>query len=156
MVSLFIRFFSVAFAMMLFSCNATKPIVNPEERTAFYTIEAKKDSAKNETYFSVKDVQIANSKMHRKPNDDQSKNAYHLEIEIFDNSKNTVIVYTEHPLYKRFDLYEESGEIESKSISLQQGDVTFRAPFFTDYKKIKITETVNFKKLTPTIIKNEK
>lgn len=137
------------------SCKVKQVQTKDTEQTAFYTLLVTKDSVKKETTFEIKNVQIVNSKLKNVQARDYSKEANHLELVIKDKNKNKTINYTEHPLYKRFDLYEESGEIQSKSISLQQGEVTFRVPYYTNYKKIKITETINFKQQKTITIKNE-
>lgn len=137
------------------SCKTKKQAKDLVEKTAFYTLTAIKDTVKNITTFKVTNIQVANSVLNKRSTDHQTHNPNFLYVQIIDQQKNIHEVYTEHPLYKRFDLYEESGEITSKSISLQQGDVTFRVPYYTNYKKIKISETVNFKTKKIIIIKNE-
>ena len=139
------------------ACRAAKSTpLNVVEKTAFYTIKAIKDTIKNTTTFSVTTIQIADTKINYKIDANQSKNPYFLKIEIVDKNNTFINAFTEHPLFKRFDLYRESGEIESKSISLQQGEVVLRVPYFSDYKKMNITETVNFKQLKQVTITHEK
>jgi hypothetical protein len=139
------------------ACRAAKSTpLNVVEKTAFYTIKAIKDTIKNTTTFSVTTIQIAGTKINYKIDVNQSKNPYFLKIEIVDKNNTIINAFTEHPLFKRFDLYRESGEIESKSISLQQGEVVLRVPYFSDYKKMNITETVNFKQLKQVTITHEK
>ena len=139
------------------ACRAAKSTpLNVVEKTAFYTIKAIKDTIKNTTTFSVTTIQIADTKINYKIDANQSKNPYFLKIEIVDKNNTIINAFTEHPLFKRFDLYRESGEIESKSISLQQGEVVLRVPYFSDYKKMNITETVNFKQLKQVTITHEK
>lgn len=139
----------------LLACKVKQPKTAYQEQTAFYTIALTKDSVTQKVLYSVKNVQVVNSKLKNIHVQDYAKEPNFLEITIKDKGKNKSHTFTEHPLYKRFDLYEESGEISSKSISLQQGEVTFRVPYYTDYKKIKINETVNFKAQKTIIIKNE-
>ncbi len=139
------------------ACRTAKSTpLNVVEKTAFYTIKAIKDTIKNTTTFSVTTIQIADTKINYKIDANQSKNPYFLKIEIVDKNNTIINAFTEHPLFKRFDLYRESGEIESKSISLQQGEVVLRVPYFSDYKKMNITETVNFKQLKQVTITHEK
>jgi hypothetical protein len=143
--------------MVCMACRTKKPIPQKSiEKTAFYTIELSKDTVKKTTAFSIKKVQIVNAIINYKPDKDKAKNPYYLKIEITDKDKNIRYVLTEHPLYKRFDIYSENGEIESKSISLQQGEVTFKIPYFSEYKKIKLTEFVNSVEVNTLIINNEK
>lgn len=151
-------FFSFAVMSSLFflSCKATKVVEVPVEKMAFYTLKVNRDTIKKETTFSVASVQVADAKLNYKLDTKQAKNPDFLKIEIIDKNERVISVLTEHPLFKRFDLYSESGEIESKSISLQQGEVTFRVPYYTDYKTIKITETINFKQSKQIILKHEK
>ncbi len=139
------------------ACRTTKSApVNIIEKTAFYTLKVTKDTIKNTTTFSIIKIQLADVKLNYKIDVNQSKNPNFLKIEIVDKNKNVINAFTEHPLFKRFDLYRESGEIESKSISLQQGEVVLRVPYFADYKKMNITETVNFKQLNQVTITHEK
>lgn len=145
-----------ALALLALSCKTKKTIVSPIEKTAFYTLKLNRDTVKKETTFSVVSVQIADAKLKYRIDEKQTKNPNFLRIEITDKNKNIITAITEHPLFKRFDLYSESGEIESKSISLQQGESTFRVPYFSDYKKIKIIETINFIQSKQIIITNEK
>ena len=142
--------------LLTFSCKAKKAVASPIEKMAFYTLKLSRDTIKKETTFSVASVQIADAKLNYRIDEKQAKNPYFLRIEITDKNKNVITAITEHPLFKRFDLYSESGEIESKSISLQQGELTFRVPYFSDYKKIKIIETINFIQSKQIIITNEK
>ena len=138
-------------------CHTTKSTpLKVVEKTAFYTLKVSKDTIKNITTFSVTTIQLADVKLNYKIDEQQSKNPHFLKIEIIDENKNSIHAFTEHPLFKRFDLYRESGEIESKSISLQQGEVVLRVPYFADYKKINITETINFKPLNQVTITHEK
>lgn len=152
-----IGFVPIVIMCVFMACRTAKPETSIAiEKTAFYTIKAVKDTIKNTTLFSVIKIQIADTKINYKIDESQSKNANFLKIEIVDKNNKIISAFTEHPLLKRFDLYRESGEIESKSISLQQGEVVLRVPYFTDYKKINITETVNFKQLNEVSITHEK
>ena len=143
-------------AICFWACRA-KPAPPPIiEQAAFYTLSLNKDTVKKITTFKITNIKIVNTKINYHIDDQQAKNPNFLKIEITDKSKHVITAFTEHPLYKRFDLYQESGEIESKSISLQQGETIFRVPYFSDYKNIKITETVNFKETKQITIDNEK
>jgi hypothetical protein len=139
------------------ACNVKKqPPSKDIEKTAFYTLKVSKDSVRQSTDFIVINIQVVDTKTNYKLDVDKAKNPNYLKIEITDQHKHIISVLTEHPLFKRFDIYSENGEIESKSISLQQEEVTFRAPYFVDYKKIKITEFVKSVELNTIIINNEK
>lgn len=129
----------------LLSCKVKKEEIteNPVEKTAFYTIKVLNDSVKNVRNFSVLKVDIANTKINYREDESKQTEANFLELEVVDKKGKVIKVFTEHPLFKRVDLYSESGQIESKLISLQQGELVFRIPYFYDYKKIIIRETVN-------------
>lgn len=77
-------------------------------------------------------------------------------IEIADKDGNSIKAYIEHPLYRKFDVYEEGGKIEAKLVSLSEADMTIRVPYYSPYEKIKITETINRTKTLVTILKHEK
>ena len=143
-------------AVCFWACRVKPAPPQIIEQTAFYTLSLNKDTIKKNTTFSITNVQIANTKINYKIDENQAKNPHFLKIEITDKSQHIINAFTEHPLYKRFDLFQESGEIESKSISLQQAEVVFRVPYFSDYKKIKITEIVNSKETKQITINNEK
>ncbi len=152
-----ICYIHILFVFAFVACRTTKPTpITAIEKTAFYTLKVNKDTIKNITTFSITTIQLADVKLNYKIDENQSKNPNFLKIEIVDENKNSIHAFTEHPLFKRFDLYRESGEIESKSISLQQGEVVLRVPYFAEYKKINITETVNFKALNQVTITHEK
>lgn len=158
MFQYYLKIYVIAFLVPVFalSCKTKKAVTNPIEKTAFYTLKLNRDTVKKETTFSVVSVQITDTKLNYRIDEKNAKNPYFLKIEIVDKNKNIITAITEHPLFKRFDLYSESGEIESKSISLHQAELTFRVPYFSDYKKIKIIETINFIQLKQIIIANEK
>lgn len=142
-----------------FGCKSKKPHEQTkelEEKTAFYTLEVTRDTLKQLTSYKIINIQIANTKLNYRMDEEKAKEPNFLKIEILDKSNKTIKVITEHPLYKRFDLYSESGQIEAKLISLQKGEVTFRVPYFTEYKKMIISETVNGKLLDKLTLKNEK
>jgi len=142
--------------ILSFACRTKQAISKPIEKTAFYTLTELKDSVTKKTTFKITNIQIADTKINYRVDEDKAKDPYYLKIEITDKSKMVTNAIAEHPLFKRFDLYSESGEIESKSISLQQGEVTFRVPYFSDYKKIKITEVINRTEQKPITITHEK
>ncbi|MES2514803.1 MAG: hypothetical protein V4580_11695 [Bacteroidota bacterium] len=134
----------ILLTVCLLACRAKPAPPQVMEQTAFYTLSLTRDTIKKNTTFTITKVQIAHTKINYHIDEQQAKNPHFLSIEITDKSNHVIHAFTDHPLYKRFDLYQESGEIESKSISLQQGETVFRVPYFSEYKKIKITETINF------------
>ncbi|MES2132622.1 MAG: hypothetical protein V4506_09735 [Bacteroidota bacterium] len=134
--------------VVLVACKAkkVKAVTEPlPEKAAFYTIEALRDTVKKVTDFKLLKVTVVDTKIKYNADFTKTKNPDFLKIEITGKQSEPIIVYTEHPLFKKFDLYSDSGEIASKLISLQKGQVTFRVPYFEEYKIIKITETINFK-----------
>lgn len=101
----------------------------------------------------MKNVNVVDSKVRHVIDVAKTKEPNFLKIQILYTNNKVVDLVTEHPLYKRFDLYSESGKIESKLISLSQDLLIFRAPYFDQYKKITILETINFKQSAPIILK---
>lgn len=145
--------------VMLFACRTSKvktQVVEPEEKSAFYTLNLAHDSVKRETKAAITNVTVANLKIRYQPDEAKSKESSFLRIEITYSNDKIVEAFTEHPLRKRFDLYSESGQIESKLISLPQGEVVFRVPYFGAYKKIRIVETIDRKASPPINLKHEK
>ena len=126
------------------------------EKTAFYTLKVMYDSVKHQTRYAVKSITIIDKATKAQSNLRYEQSPDYLKITVIDKLKHNYNVVTEHPLYKHVELFSESGEIESKSVSLPQGEVTFRIPYYTAFKKIKITEVKNFKKQKTVIIKHEK
>ena len=146
-----------AVAITLFSCRAKKAVKQvPQEKTVFYTLLLTKDSLLNKTTAELKNANIIDTKVRYNIDETKTHDPNFLKIEITEKGGKMVNVFTEHPLYKRLELYSESGKIESKLIPLSQGEVTFRIPYFEKYKRITIVEVVNFKELKPIILKNEK
>lgn len=143
---------------VLFSCKAKKIKAKDTvlEKTAFYTLKVVNDSVKKVRNFSVVKIDVVNTKINYWVDESKLTEPNFLKLEIIDKKDKTIKVFAEHPLFKRFDLYSESGQIESKLISLQQGEVVLRVPYFYDYKKIVITETVNRIASKQIIITNEK
>lgn len=143
--------------LLLTACKTRKaaPAVLPE-KTAFYTIEATRDTVKQVTTFKVLKVMVVDTKINYRVDEARAKSRDFLKFEIITKHSAPVIAYSEHPLFKKFDLYEETGEISSKLISLQKGQVTVRVPYTEDYTSIGITETINFKAGKPVIVKHEK
>ena len=141
--------------MALTACKARKVPPPPPEKTAFYTIEATRDTMKQVTRFKVLQVTIVDTKINYRADEARAKGRDFLKFEIMTKHSTPVIAYSEHPLFKKFDLYEESGEISSKLISLPKGQVTLRVPYTEDYTSIGITETINFKAGKPVIVKHE-
>ncbi len=149
---------ALCFALLLAGCRSKikTQAVQPEEKSAFYTLTLSRDSTSKETKAAITNVIVANVKIRYQPDEAKAKEPNFLSIEITYKNNAVVRVFTEHPLYKRFDLYSESGQIESKLISLQKGEVVFRVPYFSDYKKIRITETVERKTAPPITLTHEK
>lgn len=141
----------------LSACKTRKvtPLVLPE-KTAFYTIEATRDTVKQVTSFKVLNVTVVDTKINYHVDETKAKSRDCLKFEILTKHSAPVIAYTEHPLFKKFDLYEQTGEISSKLISLPKGQVTVRVPYTEDYTSIGITETINFKAGKPVIVRHEK
>lgn len=147
----------VLMALLVFTaCKTPKaaPLVLPE-KTAFYTIEASRDTAKQVTTFKVLQVTVVDTKINYRADEAKAKSRDYLKVEIMTKHSAPVIAYTEHPLFKKFDLYEQTGEISSKLISLPKGQVTVRVPYTEDDTAIRITETINFKAGKPVIVKHE-
>lgn len=146
--------------MALFALAACKtrketPIVLPE-KTAFYTIEATRDTVQQLTSFRVLKVTVVDTKINYRIDEVKAKSRDFLKFEIITKNGEPVIAYSEHPLFRKFDLYEETGEISSKLISLPKGQVTLRVPYHENYTSLKVTETINFKAGKPVIVKHEK
>ena len=145
------------FVILLFqNLNAQNKNQRPVEKTAFYTIKATYDSVKNKTTYVVKSINVIDKATKPQSNIRHEQTPDYLKITVIDKSKHASSIITEHPLRKHVELFSESGEIESKSISLQQGEVIFKIPYYTPFKKIKITEVRNFKKTKTVIVKHEK
>lgn len=126
------------------------------EKTAFYTIEAIRDTVKQVTTFKVLQVTVVDTKINYRADEAKAKSRDFLKFEIMTKHSAPVIAYSEHPLFRKVDLYEETGEISSKLISLPKGQVTVRVPYTEDYTAIGITETIHFKAGKPVIVKHEK
>ncbi len=105
---------------------------------------------------TINSIKIVDNKINYVPEEEMMKKPSFVSIEITDKDKNTIKAYAEHPLYRRFDLYEETGKIESKLVSLPEADMTIRVPYYSPYEKIKITETINSVQTLVTILKHEK
>jgi hypothetical protein len=149
--------FSLTAVMIVAACKTPKatPVVLPE-KTAFYTIEATRDTVKQLTTFQVLKVTVVDTKINYRADEAKAKSRDYLKFEIITKNGSPVIAYSEHPLFRKFDLYEETGEISSKLISLPKGQVTLRVPYHEDYASLKVTETINFKAGKPVIIRHEK
>lgn len=128
----------------------------PPERTAFYTIEAQRDSVKKLTSFRVIKTQVVDTKVNYHMDEEKAKDPWYLKIEIDNRKAPDVIAYVAHPLFKNVDLFRESGEISSKFLSLPKGQFVIRVPYFEEYKTMTITETVNFKTAVPIRLAHEK
>lgn len=147
------------FSLVLFKTSRAQQI-SPQTnavKIAFYTLHISKDSIRQKISCIIKSVTVVDQVPKPSVSRDHSKDPDHLRILIVDKFKNKQVVFTEHPLNKQVELYDdETKEIEFKRISLTEGDVTFRIPYYTDYKKIKITEINNFKKGKTISIKHDK
>lgn len=143
------------FCISLFFCKQTIA-QEIKQKTAFYTIKLVYDSLKQKTSFTVKNVVVIDKVTKEQSNIRHLQSPDYLKIVIIDKSKHQSHLITEHPLHKHMELFSESGEIESKSISLPEGEVTFRVPYYSVFKKIKITEVKGLKKQRAVIIKHEK
>lgn len=141
----------------LTACKARKvPPQELPEKTAFYTIEATRDTVKQVTTFKLIKVMVVDTKINYHADEAKAKSRDFLKIEILTKQSAPVIAYSEHPLLKKFDLYEQTGEISSKLISLPKGQVTVRVPYREAHTVIRITETVNFKTAKPHTVQHEK
>lgn len=141
------------FIVVATACKSTKNKQTLEEKTVFYSFQIIKDTVLNTLKCELINVQIVDSKTRYTIDKEKEKNQNFLKIEVIDKAKKQMIAICDHPLYKRFDLYSESGEIESKSVSLQKAELTIRVPYYKDYSIINITETVNFEKKETVVIK---
>jgi hypothetical protein len=150
----------IALAVLILpACKTKKQQVAtgpPPEKTAFYTIEALRDTVKQITTFKVLKVTVVDTKINYHIDEAKTKTRDFLKIEIVGKQVSSIVAYCEHPLFKKFDLYEQTGEITSKLISLPKGQVTVRVPWFEEYQSIKITETINFKEANHISLKHEK
>lgn len=142
--------------LLLSACKARKvPPQELPEKTAFYTIEAQRDTVKQLTSFKVLKVMIVDTKINYRVDEAKARQKDYLKFEIVTKNTAAIIAYSEHPLFKKFDLYEQTGEISSKLISLPKGEVTVRVPYYEEYSSIKITETIDFKTNKPIILRHE-
>lgn len=127
-----------------------------EEKTAFYDFKFRYDSVHKKSIITINNIKVIENKINYLIDEEASKKQSSVCIEITDKDKNIIKAYAEHPLYRKFDLYEESGKIEAKLVSLPEADMTIRVPYYSPYTKIKITETVNKTQTQVTTLKNEK
>lgn len=142
--------------LLLSACKARKvPPQELPEKTAFYTIEAQRDTVKQLTSFKVLKVMIVDTKINYRVDEAKARQKDYLKLEILARNTAPIIAYAEHPLFKKFDLYEQTGEISSKLISLPKGQVTVRVPYYEEYSSIRITETIDFKTNKPIILRHE-
>lgn len=145
----------LVFCVFLLFCEPAEA-QEVKQKTAFYTIKLVYDSLNQKIFYKVKNVTVVDQVTREQSNIRYLQSPDYLKITIVDKSKHACQIITEHPLHKQVELFSESGEIESKSISLHEGEVTFRVPYYAVFKKIKITEVRDFKKKKPVIIKHEK
>lgn len=152
--------FLICLALSFAACKTRKrepaTFKLPAERTAFYTIEATRDSVKQKTEFRLLKMQVVDTKVNFRSEEEKASNPWHLKIEIVNKNAPAVTVYAEHPLFRRVDLFSESGEISSKFLSLPRGQFTLRVPYFEEYKKFTITETVGSKQADAIQLNHEK
>ncbi len=127
-----------------------------EEKTAFYDFKFKHDSLTKKTVITINNIKVVDTKINYLIDEEAARKQSYLFIEIKDKEGNVIKAYLEHPLYRKFDVYEESGKIESKLVSLSEADMAIRVPYYSPYEKIKITETINKTQTLETILKNEK
>ncbi|MCC6182373.1 MAG: hypothetical protein IT237_11125 [Bacteroidia bacterium] len=151
-----VKCYIVICVVLFTACVSLKEKPLPIEKTAFYTFSIQRDTIKNQSQFKVLDVQIADTKINYHLNKAIEKEPYYIRLNIIDESKHQITALVSHPLYKRFDLYSETGEIESKSVKLQNAEFVLRVPFFSSYKTITFTETINFVNQKPITLKYEK
>ncbi len=150
------RFLALFLAgVILFSCKAKQTPEPEQEQGAFITLTLTRDSVATKTNFAISNVMVVNSKIRYLIDDIKKKDPNFLHITITYKNGKAIECYTEHPLFKRLDLYSESGKIESKSISLSQGEVVLRVPYFGKYKTVTIAETINFKEVQQVVLKQK-
>ena len=143
--------------VMLAACKTRKvPPQELPEKTAFYTIGVFRDTTRQLTTFKLLNVNVVDTKINYRPDEAKARQKDYLKFEILTKNAAPVIAYTEHPLFKKFDLYQETGEISSKLVSLPKGQVTIRVPYYEDYTSVKITETIDFKTFKPAVLRHEK
>lgn len=126
------------------------------EKTAFYDLKFKYDSINKKSNISINSIKLADVKINYSIDEAARQKPSYVWIEITDSEGNQINACIEHPLYRKFDVYDESGKIESKLVSLTEADMTIRVPYYAPYKKIKLTETINGIQTMVTVLKNEK
>ena len=139
------------------SCKTSKvntTLTDVQEKTAFYDFSFKYDTVNKKSVITLQGVKEVDVRAKRDNNEEAKNKPYYIEIEIKDKNNNLITVFAEHPLFRKFDVYEESGKIEAKLVYLPEGSLTIRVPYFVPYKTIKLTEHTD--KTFITIIKNEK
>lgn len=155
-VKIFVLLLPLLAAFVFFSCKAQKTSKSDEtvqEQGAFITIKATRDSIAKKTTFNIENVNVVSSKIRYLLDETKKKDPNFLHISINYKNGKVIEVYSEHPLFKRLDLYSESGKIEAKSISLSQAELFLRVPYFGNYKNITISETINFKEAQVVVLK---
>jgi 5-bromo-4-chloroindolyl phosphate hydrolysis protein len=128
----------------------------PREKTAFYNFKFRYDSLDKKTIISINSIKVVDQKINYLADEDAAKKNSNIHFEITDRNGNIIRAYIEHPLHRRFDVYEENGKIDSKMVSLPEADMTIRVPYYSPFKKIKITETINQTQTLITVLKDEK
>jgi intein/homing endonuclease len=127
-----------------------------EEKTAFYDFKFINDSIHKKSMITLTGVKVVDTKIAYTVDENAKERPSFVLIEIRDKDNNEIKAYMEHPLYRKFDVYEENGKIESKLVSLSEADMIIRVPYYSPYEKIKITETINNNQTLVTILKHEK
>lgn len=124
-----------------------KPVVaeTPKEQGAFVNLKLQRDSINNKTLFKLAGVTVVDTKLRYVLDEAKAKAANFIQLEFVYSNGKSILVNAEHPLFKRFDLYEESGKIESKSISLSQGELFVKVPYYGKIKRLVLRETINYK-----------
>lgn len=130
--------------------------IKPDERTAFYDFKFRLDTINRKTTITINNIKIVDNKIAYLMDETYKDKTSYVLIEIEDKEGNDIKAYAEHPLYRRFDVYEENGKIDSKLVSLSEADLVVRVPYYSPYEKIKITETINRTQTLVTILKHEK
>ncbi|MBP7809402.1 MAG: hypothetical protein KA163_08920 [Bacteroidia bacterium] len=151
--------FAITICLFGLSCQSKKINSTPakaNEKTAFYDFKFIWDSISKKSQITVNTINVANTKSNFTQNNQGATLPNNVLIEITDKDGNNIKEHAEHPLAKKYDVFSENGEIEAKLVSLPEGNFIIRVPYYSDWKKIKITETIKGVKQTAIILKNEK
>ena len=149
-------FISFAFILYFSACKTPKDLSNKETqlqpKIAFFVFTVNKDSGSNNLNVILKDKIITEGKL--KTQEEYTANSFPNALQlVFYNGKSMVKeIFIEHPLYKRVDVYQENGKIESKSFNLMKVDFSIRTGWTGDVNKLFIYEYINREK-TKNVIK---